>query len=207
MLITPTIVNDDDDAKILPSNDTGKSTDTEGVELSVYPDSGSLVAPPKVNNVLTGGSARKDQNQVLSTRRKKKIVVRIRSDTRRQQPRTTIVLVVQGLLILHWEMSTDTEEVERQLYLENSSGAVFTPPEIDVLVGGKSKGGTRNKKRSKKTATNNNNCCGGVRTYHTPFPPVPNKARFNYHCHAVRCYPSNEAKTEELVLRWCLILR
>ena len=64
--------------------------------------------------------------------------------------------------------STDTEEVERQLYLENSSGAVFTPPEIEVLVGGKRKGGTRNKKRSKKTATNNNNCCGGVRTYHTP---------------------------------------
>ena len=37
------------------------------------------------------------------------------------------------------DKSTDTEEVERQLYLENSSGAVFSPPEIDVLVGGSAK--------------------------------------------------------------------
>jgi len=37
-----------------------KSTDTEGVELSSYPDSsGSMVAPPKVKDVLTGGK-RKD---------------------------------------------------------------------------------------------------------------------------------------------------
>ena len=39
-----------DDAKILPSNDTSKSTDTEESELSVYPDSGALVAPPKVKD-------------------------------------------------------------------------------------------------------------------------------------------------------------
>ena len=80
MLITPTIGNDDDDAKILPSNDTNKST--------------------------------------------------------------------------------DTEEVERQLYLENSSGAVFSPPEIDVLVGGKRKGGSKasrrkNKRRQKRIAAKN----------------------------------------------------
>ena len=44
-----------DVTKILPSNDTSKSTDTEESELSAYPDSGSLVAPPKVKDVLTGG--------------------------------------------------------------------------------------------------------------------------------------------------------
>jgi len=36
-----------DVTKILPSNDTSKSTDTEGVELSVYPDSGALDSPPR----------------------------------------------------------------------------------------------------------------------------------------------------------------
>ena len=51
--------------------------------------------------------------------------------------------------------STDTEGVERQLYLENSSGAVFNPLEIDVdvLVGGKCKGGTRNKRGAQPTTT------------------------------------------------------
>ena len=58
-----------DDAKILPSNDTSKSTDTEESELSVYPDSGALVAPPKVKDVLTGGKRKEGSKP---TRRKKK---------------------------------------------------------------------------------------------------------------------------------------
>ena len=66
---TPTIGNDDDDAKILPSNATSKSTDTEGVELSVYPDSGSFDSPPKVKDVLTGG---KRKGGSKPTRHKKK---------------------------------------------------------------------------------------------------------------------------------------
>ena len=49
-----------------PSNDTSKSTDTEGVELS---DSGALVAPPKVKDVLTGGKRKEGSKP---TRRKKK---------------------------------------------------------------------------------------------------------------------------------------
>ena len=58
-----------DDVKILPSNETNKSTDTGGVELSVYPDSESLVAPPKVKDVLTGGKRKEGSKP---TRRKKK---------------------------------------------------------------------------------------------------------------------------------------
>ena len=54
-----------DDVKILPSNDTSKSTDTEGVELSVYPPgSGSLVSPPEVEKKLVGGK-RKATNKRL----------------------------------------------------------------------------------------------------------------------------------------------
>ena len=58
-----------DDVKILPSNDPSKSTDTEESELSAYPDSGSLVAPPKVKDVLTGG---KRKGGSKPARRKKK---------------------------------------------------------------------------------------------------------------------------------------
>ena len=58
-----------DDVKILPSNETNKSTDTEESELSVYPDSGALVAPPKVKDVLTGGKRKEGSKP---TRRKKK---------------------------------------------------------------------------------------------------------------------------------------
>ena len=59
-----------DVTKILPSNDhTSKSTDTEESELSVYPDSGALVAPPKVKDVLTGGKRKEGSKP---TRRKKK---------------------------------------------------------------------------------------------------------------------------------------
>ena len=54
----PPIGNDDDTTgttKILPSNDTGKSVDTEGVERSLYPDSsGAMVAPPNVETAPTG---------------------------------------------------------------------------------------------------------------------------------------------------------
>ena len=54
--------------------------------------------------------------------------------------------------------STDTEGVERQPQLENSSGAVFSPPEIDVLVGGKRKGKkVRNKRVKKKNKSKNDN--------------------------------------------------
>ena len=59
----------DDVTKILPSNETNKSTDTGGVELSVYPDSESLVAPPKVKDVLVGGKRKRGSKP---TRRKKK---------------------------------------------------------------------------------------------------------------------------------------
>ena len=59
----------DDVTKILPSNDTSKSTDTEESELSVYPDSGTLVAPPKVKDVRTGGKRKEGSKP---TRRKKK---------------------------------------------------------------------------------------------------------------------------------------
>ena len=73
MLITPTIVNDDDDAKILPSNDTDKSTDTEGVELSLYPDSsGAMVAPPKVKDVLTGGKGKEGSKPTRCKKKSKK---------------------------------------------------------------------------------------------------------------------------------------
>ena len=61
----------DDVTKILPSNETNKSTDTGGVELSVYPDSESLVAPPKVKDVLTGGKRKEGSKP---TRRKKKLL-------------------------------------------------------------------------------------------------------------------------------------
>ena len=97
----PTIGNDDDVTKIiLPSNATDKSTDTEEVKRQLYLEnsSGAVFTPPEID-VLVGGSAKKNQNQ---------IVVRIR-DARRQQPRTTIVLVVQGLLILHWAMGKNKE--------------------------------------------------------------------------------------------------
>ena len=73
MLITPTIVNNDDDAKILPSNDTDKSTDTEGVELSSYPDSsGAMVAPPKVKDVLTGGKRKEGSKPTRCEKKRKK---------------------------------------------------------------------------------------------------------------------------------------
>jgi len=72
VLITPTIVNDYGDAKILPSNATDKSTDTEGVELSVYPaDSGSFDSPPKVKDVLTGGK-RKGGSKASRCKKKSK---------------------------------------------------------------------------------------------------------------------------------------
>jgi len=59
----PTIGNDDDVTKNLPSNATDKSTDTEGVELSSYPDSsGSIDSPPEVE-MLVGGKRKKNQNQ------------------------------------------------------------------------------------------------------------------------------------------------
>ena len=68
--------------------------------------------------------------------------------------------------------STDTEGVERQLYLEDSSGAVFTPPEIDVLVGGKRKGRkVRNKRVKKKNKSKNDKVHGGCRVIST----APNK--------------------------------
>ena len=71
MLITPTIGNDDDDAKILPSNDTDKSTDTEGVELSSYPDSsGSIDSPPEVE-MLVGGK-RKGGSKASRCKKKRK---------------------------------------------------------------------------------------------------------------------------------------
>ena len=66
MLPAITIGNDDDYTKILPSNDTNKSTDTEGVESLVYPNSsGALVTPPEEEAVCAGGCARKNQNQIV----------------------------------------------------------------------------------------------------------------------------------------------
>jgi len=68
--IMPPTIGNDDDVKILPSNDTSKSTDTEESELSSYPDSsGAMVAPPKVKDVLTGGKRKEGSKP---TRRKKK---------------------------------------------------------------------------------------------------------------------------------------
>ena len=65
----PTIGNDDDVTKNLPSNDTSKFTDTEGVELSSYPDSsGSIDSPPEVD-MLVGGKRKEGSKP---TRRKKK---------------------------------------------------------------------------------------------------------------------------------------
>ena len=80
-----------------------------------------LIVPPKLKCLL-GESAREDQKQLVVRRKARSVTKNVPSNDSAGK-------------------STDTEEVERQLYLENSSGAVFTPPEIDVLVGGKCKGG------------------------------------------------------------------
>ena len=62
-----------DVTKILPSNDhTSKSTDTEESELSVYPDSGALVAPPKVKDVLTGGKRKEGSKPTRCKKKSKK---------------------------------------------------------------------------------------------------------------------------------------
>ena len=56
----PTIGNDDDVTKILPSNATNQSTDTEEVEGSLNPDSsGAIGTPPELKVVRTGGRKRK----------------------------------------------------------------------------------------------------------------------------------------------------
>ena len=50
----------DDVTKILPSNDTNQSTDTEEVEGSLNPDSsGAIGTPPELKVVRTGGRKRK----------------------------------------------------------------------------------------------------------------------------------------------------
>ena len=60
----PTIGNDDDVTKILPSNETNKTTDTEGVELSSYPDSsGAIDSPPEVEMLVGGNNARENQRK------------------------------------------------------------------------------------------------------------------------------------------------
>ena len=58
-----------DVTKILPSNDTSKSTDTEGVELSVYPDSGSLDSPPDVEALADGKHKCVRRNRKKSAKR------------------------------------------------------------------------------------------------------------------------------------------
>ena len=65
--------------------------------------------------------------------------------------------------------STNTEGVESLVYPEdNSFGASVTPPEVEMLAGGKRKGGTRNKKKSKKSKSNNGKVHGGCRVLVTP---------------------------------------
>ena len=67
--------------------------------------------------------------------------------------------------------STDTEGVELSSY-HDSSGAIDSPPEVEMLVGGKRKRGSkatrRKNKRRHKTAIKNNNCRGGARIVDTP---------------------------------------
>ena len=53
-----------DVTKILPSNETNKTTDTEGVELSSYPDSsGAIDSPPEVEMLVGGNNARENQRK------------------------------------------------------------------------------------------------------------------------------------------------
>ena len=61
----------------------------------MYPDSGSLVAPPKVNMFLLGGKRKEGSKP---TRRKKK-----------SKSENDSVVVVHGPIILHWEMGKNEE--------------------------------------------------------------------------------------------------
>jgi len=55
-----------DVTKILPSNDTSKSTDTEGVELSSYPDSsGAIDSPPEVEMLVGGKRKRGSKKETI----------------------------------------------------------------------------------------------------------------------------------------------
>jgi len=48
------------------------------------------------------------------------------------------------------------------------SGSLDSPPEVEMLVGGKRKEGSKPTRRKKKSKKRNDNCRGGARTYHTP---------------------------------------
>ena len=47
------------------SKDIVKSADTEGVELSVYPDSGSLDSPPEVEMLVGGKRKGKSKKETI----------------------------------------------------------------------------------------------------------------------------------------------
>ena len=71
----PTIGNDDDVTKILPSNATNQSTDTEEVEGSLNPDSsGAIGTPPELKVVRTvggkckGGTRNKKRSKKTGTK-------------------------------------------------------------------------------------------------------------------------------------------
>ena len=143
------IGNDDDDAKILPSNDTDKSTDTEGVELSSYPDSsGATDSPPKVKDVLTGG---KRKGGSKASRRKNK---------RRRE--TKNYKVDGGATVVHTPLGN--EEVRREClkHAVFNDESIDSPPEVEMLVGGKRKEGSKPTRRKKKSKKRNDNCRGGA---------------------------------------------
>ena len=122
---TPTIGNDDDDAKILPSNDTNKSTGTEEVERQLYLEnsSGAVFTPLKLMCLL-----------VESAKVKKSEIKELK---RRTNPRTTMskwkCLLVQEQQLSWW--CTDLSYsmgVELSSY-PDSSVAMVAPPKVKAV--------------------------------------------------------------------------
>jgi len=102
-----------DVTKILPSNDTSKSTDTEGVELSVYPDSGSFDSPPEVE-MLVGGKRKRGSK---ASRRKNK----------RRHRATKNYKVDGGARVVHTPLGNG--EVRREC-LKHTVFNLFAPEEM-----------------------------------------------------------------------------
>ena len=141
-----------------PSNDIGKSVDTEGVVQGLlYPgvdSSGATVTPPKVDSLVSGKrKSGKSRNRKKSKRAKSNNDSVSIGDS----PSNDI------------GKSADSEGVSQGLSYPDSTGAAVTPPEVDSLVGGKCESGkSRKRKKSKRAKSNNHNVIGGCRVVITP---------------------------------------
>ena len=147
-----------------PSNDIGKSVDTEGVVQGLlYPgvdSSGATVTPPKVDSLVSG----KRKSGKSRNRKKSK---KVKSNNHNVKGGCRVVKYVGDSPSDDIGKSADSEVVEGSLYPDD--GAVVPPTKIEVLAGGKRKGRrARTKTRNKKNKSHHGMVHGGCRVISTP---------------------------------------